>query len=86
MIKSMKFAVSAAAAAFAVASLCAVEVVAQSKPEIRIATGRPGGAYFTQGAVLAEAIRRRWTDVNSHMSPPSAGETFQRNACMSSRF
>ena len=56
MVTTMKFTISTAAAVLAVASLCATEVAAQSKPDIRIATGRPGGAYFTQGAVLAEAL------------------------------
>lgn len=67
-----KLAVSAAAAAFAVASLLAVEVAAQSKPSIRIATGRPGGAYFTQGAVLAEALKKSGL-VESANSESSSG-------------
>jgi len=33
-------------------------VLAQSKPEIRIATGRQGGAYYSMGALLAEALHR----------------------------
>jgi TRAP transporter TAXI family solute receptor len=33
-------------------------VLAQSKPDIRIATGRQGGAYYSMGALLAEALHR----------------------------
>lgn len=33
-------------------------ILAQAKPEIRIATGRQGGAYYSMGALLAEALYR----------------------------
>ena len=72
MVTTMKFAVSTAAAVLAVASLCATEVIAQGKPSIRIATGRPGGAYFTQGAVLAEALKKSGL-VKSANSESSSG-------------
>lgn len=72
MKMTRKFAASAAAAAFAVATLIAVEAAAQSKPSIRIATGRPGGAYFTQGAVLAEALKKSGL-VKSANSESSSG-------------
>jgi TRAP transporter TAXI family solute receptor len=72
MVTTIKFAISTAAAVFAVASLCATEVAAQGKPEIRIATGRPGGAYFTQGAVLAEALKKSGL-VKSANSESSSG-------------
>ncbi|MBT3536374.1 MAG: TAXI family TRAP transporter solute-binding subunit [Rhodospirillaceae bacterium] len=72
MKTTKKFAASAAAAAFAVATLIAVEAAAQSKPSIRIATGRPGGAYFTQGAVLAEALKKSGL-VKSANSESSSG-------------
>ena len=72
MVTTMKFTISTAAAVLAVASLCATEVAAQSKPDIRIATGRPGGAYFTQGAVLAEALKKSGL-VKSANSESSSG-------------
>ncbi|MDA0652447.1 MAG: TAXI family TRAP transporter solute-binding subunit [Proteobacteria bacterium] len=72
MIMTMKFALSAAAAALAVLSLGASEVAAQGKPDIRIATGRPGGVYFTQGAVLAVELKKSGL-VKSASSESSSG-------------
>ena len=44
------------------ASLAMVALVpaafAQSKPDVRIATGTAGGAYYAMGAVLADALQR----------------------------
>jgi TRAP transporter TAXI family solute receptor len=45
-------AVLASPAAFAPAAL------AQAKPDVRIATGTAGGAYYAMGAVLADALQR----------------------------
>lgn len=39
-------------------TLTSTPVVAQSKPDIRISTGRPGGSFYVIGAALAEAIYR----------------------------
>lgn len=39
-------------------TLTAMPVLAQSKPDIRITTGRPGGSYYVIGAAVAEAIYR----------------------------
>ena len=48
----------AALVAVSVLALTAGEALAQSKPEIRIGTGRPGGSYYVIGAAMAEAIYR----------------------------
>lgn len=72
MVLITKCAASAAAMAFAVASLLAVEAAAQSKPEIRFGTGRPGGSYYTQGAVLADELRKSGL-VKSANSETSSG-------------
>ncbi len=42
----------------AVALLVAPAAHAQAKPEVRIATGTAGGAYYAMGAVLADALQR----------------------------
>lgn len=36
----------------------AADALAQSKPDIRIATGRQGGAYYQMGAVVADGLYR----------------------------
>lgn len=46
------------AALIAMASLAAPTAAQDKKPDIRIATGTPGGAYYVMGAVLADVLRR----------------------------
>lgn len=72
MIRTKMFSASVAVSAFAVASLLAVEVAAQSKPSIRIATGRSGGTYFTMGAILANTLKKSGL-VKSANSETSSG-------------
>lgn len=45
-------------AAAAIALFALGDALAQSKPNIRISTGRQGGAYYNMGAVLADALYR----------------------------
>ena len=57
MIRTLRL--GAAALVFAAASqLDLPSAFAQSKPEVRIATGTAGGAYYAMGAVLADALQR----------------------------
>lgn len=51
--------VQAGAYAIAAAALLAAPAAfAQAKPDVRIATGTAGGAYYAMGAVLADALQR----------------------------
>ncbi|MGD9713533.1 MAG: TAXI family TRAP transporter solute-binding subunit [Thermomicrobiales bacterium] len=63
-----------ASAAFLVAGAIAPagDVLAQSKPDIRIATGRQGGAYYNMGAVIADMLVRS-NLVNSATAETSSG-------------
>jgi len=45
-------------AAAAIALFALGDALAQSKPNIRISTGRQGGAYYNMGAVLADGLYR----------------------------
>lgn len=60
---------STAATAFSVVAIAAIAsgiamtttagtAIAQAKPDVRIATGTAGGAYYAMGAVLADALQR----------------------------
>ncbi len=53
-------------------ALAATPVLAQSKPDIRISTARPGGAYYVVGAAIAEALHRSGR-VRSATSESSSG-------------
>ena len=72
MLRKSAISLSMAASALAIVSMSAYEVVAQGKPEIRFGTGRPGGAYYTQGAVLADELRKSGL-VKSANSETSSG-------------
>lgn len=63
---------SVAAAAALAAILSAGAALAQSKPDIRIATGRQGGAYYNMAAVVADALYRSGK-VNSATAESSSG-------------
>ncbi len=63
---------SVAVLALGAVTLVTTPVVAQSKPEIRISTGRPGGSYYVIGAALAEAIYRSG-EAKSATSESSSG-------------
>jgi TRAP transporter TAXI family solute receptor len=47
-----------ACALAAAALLSSPAALAQAKPDVRIATGTAGGAYYAMGAVLADALQR----------------------------
>jgi hypothetical protein len=61
-----------AAAAALAATLSAGAALAQSKPDIRIATGRQGGAYYNMAAIVADTLYRSGT-VNSATAESSSG-------------
>lgn len=63
---------SVAAAAALAATLSAGAALAQSKPDIRIATGRQGGAYYNMAAIVADSLYRSGK-VNSATAESSSG-------------
>ncbi len=64
--------ITIAAAAALATTLATGAALAQSKPDIRIATGRQGGAYYNMAAVVADALYRSGK-VNSATAESSSG-------------
>lgn len=64
--------ITIAAAVALATTLTAGAALAQSKPDIRIATGRQGGAYYNMAAVVADALYRSGK-VNSATAESSSG-------------
>ena len=58
MTPRIRRAFSIAAAAMLTGALSMTAAFAQGKPDIRIATGRQGGAYYNMGALVADALYR----------------------------
>lgn len=72
-MKTMTVRHAAIAAAVAVSTtFVAGAALAQSKPDIRISTGRQGGAYYNMAAVVADALYRSGK-VNSATAESSSG-------------
>jgi TRAP transporter TAXI family solute receptor len=70
---SKKLTITALAATAVLASAIGVgSALAQSKPDIRISTGRQGGAYYNMAAVVADALYRSGK-VNSATAESSSG-------------
>lgn len=70
-MKTLTISALAATAALAT-TLTAGAALAQSKPDIRIATGRQGGAYYNMAAIVADALYRSGK-VNSATAESSSG-------------
>jgi TRAP transporter TAXI family solute receptor len=70
-MKTMKIITVATTAALAT-TFSAGLAMAQSKPDIRISTGRQGGAYYNMAAVVADALYRSGK-VNSATAESSSG-------------
>ena len=62
----------ASATLFAAAIAASGAAFAQSKPDIRIATGRQGGAYYNMAALVADSLYRSGK-VNSATAESSSG-------------
>ena len=70
-MRTIRIMTVAAGAALAT-TLVAGMAMAQSKPDIRIATGRQGGAYYNMAAIVADALYRSGK-VNSATAESSSG-------------
>jgi len=71
-MKTMTIRTTLAAAAALATVLSAGAALAQSKPDIRISTGRQGGAYYNMAALVADALYRSGK-VNSATAESSSG-------------
>ena len=61
-----------AAASFASIAIAPLAFAQAKKPDVRIATGTPGGAYYAMGAVLADVLTRSGR-VNTATAEASSG-------------